>query len=215
MTDLKELIRTERHALTDFLETLTPDEWATPSLCGEWTVQDVAAHLAVAPSMSIGAGMAGLLQAGFRINRFNADAARRWSRRGVPAILEQLRINADTDARPIGVPPLAPLADALVHTLDIRRPLGKAGLPQRLESFAPVADWTAVIRWPGTMLIGGSVRKRIDGVRLVTDDLEWSHGDGPEAHGSAEAILLLLFARPIGPGELTGPGAGKIYERLT
>jgi uncharacterized protein (TIGR03083 family) len=43
------LIRSERHALVDYLETLTPAEWSTPSLCQGWTVQDVAAHLAWAP----------------------------------------------------------------------------------------------------------------------------------------------------------------------
>lgn len=214
MTDLKELIRTERHALTDFLETLTPDEWATQSLCGEWTVQDVAAHLAAASSASAGAVLGSFARAGFRINKSNAETARRWSQRGVPAILEQLRTNTANDAKPIGVPPKAPLCDMLVHALDIRRPLGKAGVPIQREPFAIAADWTAGMRWPGTMLIGGSARKRIEGVRLVADDLEWSHGDGPEAHGSAESILMLLYARPIGPDEITGPGAPKIYERL-
>jgi len=214
MADLKELIRTERNALIDFLETLTPDEWATQSLCGEWTVQDVAAHLAAASSASAASVLGLFAQNGFRINKSNADGARRWSQRGIPAILEQLRENAANDAKPLGVPPLAPLADALVHALDIRRPLGKDGTPQTLEAFVPVADWTAAMRWPGTMLIGGSVRDRIEGVRLVADDLEWSYGDGPEAHGSAETILLLLYARPIGPNELTGHGAEKIYEWL-
>lgn len=214
MADLKALIRTERLALIDFLETLTPEEWATQSLCGEWTVQDVAAHLAAASSMSAGTAMGGLVRAGFRINKFNADSATRWSQRGTAAILEQLRANAAGDAKPVGVPAVAPLCDALVHALDIRRPLGKAGLPIDPEPFAIAADWTARTRWPGTMLIGGSVRKRIAGVRLVADDLEWSYGDGPEAHGSAESILMLLYARPVGPAELTGHGAETIYRRL-
>jgi uncharacterized protein (TIGR03083 family) len=214
MADLKELIRTERNALIDFLETLTPDEWATQSLCGEWTVQDVAAHLAVAPSMSAGAEVGGFLRSGFRINKFNADSALEWSRKGTGAILEQLRRNAANNAKPFGVPPIAPLADALVHAFDIRRPLGRSGAPQVPEAFVSAADWTAGLRWPGTAMIGGSVRARVDGVRLVADDVEWSHGDGPEAHGSAETILLLLYGRPIGPGELTGHGAEKIYERL-
>jgi uncharacterized protein (TIGR03083 family) len=214
MADLKELIRTERLALIDFLETLTPEEWATPSLCGEWTVQEVAAHLAVAASISAPAAVGSLLRAGFRVNASNADNARRWARRGTEAILDQLRVNAANDAKPIGVPPEAPLADTLVHGLDIRRPLGKAGLPLQPEPFSLAADWTTGLRWPSTLVIGGSVRRRIDGVRLVADDLEWSHGDGPEAHGSAESMLMLLYARPIGPRELTGHGAETIYQRL-
>ena len=51
MADLLPMIRTERLALIDFLETLTPADWAVPSLCDGWTVQDVAAHLASASAM--------------------------------------------------------------------------------------------------------------------------------------------------------------------
>jgi uncharacterized protein (TIGR03083 family) len=214
MTDIKELIRTERQALVEFLETLTPEEWATQSLCGEWTVQDVAAHLAVASSMSAPAVMGSFVRSGFRINRSNAENARIWAQRGTDAILEQLRTVTANDAKPIGVPPRAPLADVLVHGLDIRRPLGKAGLPLDPEAFVLAADWTAGLRWPSTVLIGGSVRERIAGVRLVADDVEWSYGDGPEAHGSAETMLMLLYGRPIGPTELTGHGAQTIYARL-
>jgi len=214
MADLKELIRTERLALIEFLETLTPEEWATQSLCGEWTVQEVAAHLAAASSLPPHATMGSFLRTGFQINKANADIACRFSRRGTEAILEQLRINAANNAKPPGVPATAPLADCLVHALDIRRPLGKAGTPQSAEAFAAVADWTATLRWPGTMMIGGSARDRVAGVKLVADDVEWSHGSGPEAHGSAETMLLLLHGRGIGPRELTGHGAETIYARL-
>jgi uncharacterized protein (TIGR03083 family) len=214
MADLKELIRTERLALIEFLETLTPDEWATQSLCGAWTVQDVAAHLAVASSMPPAAVMGSFLRTGFQINKANADNARRYARRGTGAIMEQLRTNLANDAKPLGVPAIAPLADCLVHALDIRRPLGKAGTPQSPQAFAAVADWTATLRWPGTTMIGGSARHRVAGVTLVADDVDWSHGSGPEAHGSAETMLLLLHGRGIGPRELTGHGAETVYARL-
>ena len=48
MSELSDLIRTERLVFADYLETLSPDELATPSLCGAWTVQEVGAHLASA-----------------------------------------------------------------------------------------------------------------------------------------------------------------------
>lgn len=51
-----------------------------------------------------------------------ADSAVRWSRRGPAAILDQLRANAASGAKPLGVPEAAALADAVVHALDIRRP---------------------------------------------------------------------------------------------
>lgn len=80
--------------------------------------------------------------------------------------------------------------------------------------FSPTADWFAGTHWPFTILVGGSIRKRVEGVRLVADDLDWSHGQGPEVRGSAEVVLLVLTGRPVGPHELTGPGAAQLSSRL-
>lgn len=46
--EIFEAIADERRSLANTLETLTPAQWDHASLCGEWTVRDVAAHL-VAP----------------------------------------------------------------------------------------------------------------------------------------------------------------------
>lgn len=35
----------ERADFADFLETLTPQQWDTPSLCQGWAVRDVVAHV--------------------------------------------------------------------------------------------------------------------------------------------------------------------------
>lgn len=43
--DLLAAIESERLAIADALETLTPEQWATQSCCDAWTVQEVAAHL--------------------------------------------------------------------------------------------------------------------------------------------------------------------------
>lgn len=45
MTDVWELVHRERRARIDDLDGLTPEQWQLPSLCGGWTVHDVAAHL--------------------------------------------------------------------------------------------------------------------------------------------------------------------------
>jgi hypothetical protein len=64
-------------------------------------------------------------------------------------------------------------------------------------------------------MVGGSVRRRISGLRLVTDDRSWSWGDGPEAQGSRAALLLVLTGRPVGQDELTGAGAATLQARLS
>jgi len=211
--DLSGMIRSERLALVDLLETLGPDEWSTPSLCSAWTVQDVAAHLAWAPALPMLEGAAGLARSGFRVNKMIADSAVRWSQRGTPAILDQLRANAASGAKPVGMPHIAALADAVVHALDIRRPLHQhRPIPQ--AAYAPTADFFAGSRWPLTIPVGGNVRRRIDGLALVAEDGGWSRGQGPEVRGSATALLLVLTGRPVAPGELTGPGAALLHARL-
>ncbi len=39
------LARAEREDLLDLLVTLTPEQWAAPSLCAGWSVRDVVAHV--------------------------------------------------------------------------------------------------------------------------------------------------------------------------
>ena len=43
--DLFSVIASERRSLADLLEDLTPDQQEAQSLCSEWTVKQVAAHL--------------------------------------------------------------------------------------------------------------------------------------------------------------------------
>jgi uncharacterized protein (TIGR03083 family) len=213
--DLSELIRAERLALIEFLEQLTPAQWATDSLCSGWTVQDVAAHIAWTPALPPMVAARGFARAGFRVNTFIADSAVRWSRRGTAAILDQLRRNAADGAKPIGVPAVAALADAVVHAMDIRRPLNNHRVIPH-AAYAPTADFFAgpSSRWPMSIPLRGNTRKRIAGLRLVAQDVEWAHGHGPDVCGSGEAVMLVLTGRPVGPGELTGPGAAELYARL-
>ena len=48
---------------------------------------------------------------------------------------------------------------------------------------------------------------KLPAVRLVATDIDWSHGDGPEAAAPAEVLALALTRRPPLLDELSGPGA--------
>ena len=202
MTELKDLVRTERLAFIDLLKTLTEDQWRTPSLCSAWTVENVAAHLAWAPVAGPLEMGPAALRAGFRTNRLIADSAVRWTARGRPAIFDQLRRNVESDAKPLGMPPVAALTDAVVHGLDVRVPLG---LHRDVdpEAFRLIADWTVTSRWPMTVPVGGNVRKRLRGTRLVAIDARWAWGEGAEVREPGDKILLRLLGRD--PGSRSRP----------
>ncbi|WP_432547476.1 maleylpyruvate isomerase family mycothiol-dependent enzyme [Kineococcus sp. SYSU DK004] len=206
---LDELLRAERLALLEQLEVLDEAAWAVPSLCAGWTVQHVAAHLAWAPVLRPGAALRGLAGAGFDPNRFNRRTATAWTARGRAAVLAQLRENAVTLAAPPGVPRAAAVLEAVLHGLDVRRPLG-LGHRTDLRAVRTAADVLVRTRWPLNVTVGGSAGARVRGRRLVAEDVGWQHGQGPEVRGSGEALLLLLSGRPVGPDELSGPGAADV-----
>ena len=211
-TTLPALTRLQREGFIDTLEDLSAEQWLTRSLCSDWRVLDVAAHLAWAPVLGAGAGAVAMVRHGFSMNRMIARSAVAWSSRGREAILDQLRDNARTGARPIGMPPVAALADAVVHGLDVRRPLGLPGQVPT-ESLAPLADFTLSTPWPMNAVVGGSARRRVAGVRLVATNADWTHGNGPDVEATAEALLLLLYGRSVRDDELAGPGVAILAAR--
>ncbi|MEU4396358.1 maleylpyruvate isomerase family mycothiol-dependent enzyme [Kribbella sp. NPDC023855] len=213
MSELPQLIRTERLALADFLETLGPTQWATRSLCDEWTVQDVAAHLAWAPLLRPSEMIPAIVKARFRLNKASAEIAKRWAERGPEAIVAQLRQNAETDAKPPGVPEIAALVDAVVHAIDIRHPLSSPR-PVPPEAFTPVADFSVQAKWPMNVSVGGSARKRLAGVRLVAEGYNWSYGEGHEVRAAGDTVLRILNGRGATRQELTGDGATHLAMRL-
>lgn len=213
MTALGDLIRTERLALVDDLVTLTPEQWETPSLCAGWRVQDVAGHLAWAAGAGGRELLADVVRARFRPNRLIADTAVRWSRRGPALLLDELRQAATTGGKPPGMPMTAVLVDAVVHGLDVRRPLGRSR-PVPPGVFRPVADFCAAARFPSSTLLGGAARRRQAGLKLVAEDQDWTSGDGAEVRASGEVVLLVLAGRQVDPAELRGPGAATLAARL-
>jgi uncharacterized protein (TIGR03083 family) len=51
-TDVWGIIHAERKALAADLEALTDQQWAVPSLCTNWTVRDVLAHMTATARMT-------------------------------------------------------------------------------------------------------------------------------------------------------------------
>src|ERR1700719_2124583 len=65
------LIRAERVALIADLEGVPDEKWSTQSLCADWTVRDVLAHITTTARMTPGKFIARYAGTGFRFNQFN------------------------------------------------------------------------------------------------------------------------------------------------
>lgn len=199
--------------LADFLETLEPADWEVRSLCTDWTVRDVVAHVAWGPTQAAMERMLVFAKGGFRINRVSAEHARRWGKQTPEQMVTRLREIAEDRRRPVGITEAYVLADIVCHGLDIRRPLGRPR-PMPPEPFRLTADLMADTGWPLAAVFVRNPRKTMKGLRLIAQDLGWVRGEGLAVYGSAEALLLAITGRPVGRDELTGPGAALLYERL-
>ncbi len=200
------MIHAERAALADLLDTLTPQQWSADSLCAGWTVQLAAAHVVAGAEQTVPRFLARLAASGFR---FDAMIDRDAHRLGVlsPAeITARLRARTGTTNH-AAAPVPAILGEVVVHTLDIRRPLG---LPART---APEAATACLAMFTTTSFpVGGKARVR--GLRLTATDVSWSSGEGPEVSGPAGALLLAVTGRATGAADLSGDGVHVLRTRL-
>lgn len=203
------VVAAERRDLADVLEGLTPNQWSTPSLCGAWTVREVAGHLLMPMVVPLPKFALGMLTCGFNFDKANTKLSKEVAEQPTAEIVAGLRTNAEHRFTPPGSGPIAPLTDVLIHGQDIRRPLGL----QRVFPTDPI-----VLVLDG--LAGGSraivPRQRVDGLRFTATDIDWSAGpdDGASVSGTAEAILLSIAGRTVALDDLSGDGAGTLRSRL-
>ena len=67
--DIWPTVHAERKALADDLRNLGSEEWARHSLCGDWTVRDVLAHMASGAKLTPPAFFGKLIGSGFSFDK--------------------------------------------------------------------------------------------------------------------------------------------------
>jgi uncharacterized protein (TIGR03083 family) len=197
-------IASERLALADQLDLLTPGQWDTQSLCDAWTVRDVAGHLVVPHTVSIPAFLVTFVAAGGSFSRANVAATAKQAKRPTADIVADIRRYADSRAKPPGFGSEAPLAEVLVHGQDIRIPLG-------LDDISSVESWVAALDFlvlPKARR--GFVSRSVQDFHLVASDVDWAHGTGDEVRGPAVALALAMMGRRARWEDLTGPGVSRL-----
>lgn len=195
----------ERATLAGELAGLTDAQWATPSLCGDWTVEEVVAHLTAAASIGPLRWMRSVLGARFD---FDVHNARRLAehRGATPAeTLDRFRAVVDSSTSTFG-PAAAWLGEVVIHAQDIRRPLGILTAP-------PIATSTEVARFTASRDFTVAGKTTIAGVRLEATDGPFRAGDGPLLTGTTIALTMAMAGRPAFLDDLTGPGADVLRTR--
>lgn len=203
-SSLMDLAYEERCDLASFLATLTPREWQAESLCAGWSVKDVVAHVISYEEL----GFVGLLKrfAKGRVMHANQVGVAEFSMMSTDELLAFLNAHLRPRGLTAAFGGMIGLVDGTIHHQDIRRALRYPRLvpPHRLRRILPLV--------PGNPRLGAG--RRIKGVRLRADDIDWEHGTGPEVTGNGEALLLAMTGRRQAAEELRGPGAATLLLRI-
>lgn len=208
MTDLHPLVVAERRTLADALEPLTPEQWATPSLCAGWSTRDVVAHLVWPAEHNALDVFRNFVKSRFNLERFTTMTAQADKRSGAE-IVGVLRATADHRWTPPGFSFEAPLTDTVTHGRDICRPLG-IRVPLDPVHARAVLDFATSAK-----ATRGFVRKgRLDGLEFTATDLDWSVGAGEPITGPAEDLILAILGRRIALDALSGAGVETLRSRI-
>ena len=210
MAETFDLIAAERRRTADFLDTLEEDQGATPSLCSKWTVREVAAHLVMPFRMSTPQLLLRMVRHGGNFDRLSEDFARRAGSEPLGTLAADLRANATHRFTPPTLGPEAPLTDVVVHTLDMRVPLGAGAgdiAPEALDTVLGFLLTPKATR-------GFLPRGRTAGLSFRSTDTSWSAGAGPEVRGPAAELALALTGRTAGLDGLEGEGVPELARRL-
>ncbi len=209
-TQAWELLAQERRAFADLLEGLDESQWETPSLCGSWSVADVATHMMVGQTGSLAAFATAMLQARGRFARANEVMVERKRDRPRSAIVADLRDHAEHRFTPPGAGWRAPVADFLVHRLDVCVPLG-------IDHGRPLDLWPDALE----LIVSPAARRgfidgRLPSLAYAAPDVGWAAGEGDRVEAPAESLALALTRRPTDRlADLRGPGADALRAWAT
>jgi len=203
VADVWPMVHAERAALIGDLEDLDDAGWEERSLCGEWTVHDVVAHLVDSARTTRFGFVVGLVRERFDFDRQNARGVQRHRGASPQETLERLRRVASRRSTP-PAPLDSRLVEEVVHGEDIRRPLG---LVRSYPQEAVVRSLRLQARTPVSF---GGAKELLARVRLTAGDAGVSIGDGPELSGSALSLLLAVSGRRVALDDLDGPGVAVL-----
>ena len=205
-TDAWAMIHAEREALAEDLDGLTAEQWATGSLCSQWSVHQVLGHIVATAKMSPAKFFAQFAAARFNFTAFNAKNVTRDTRSTPAATMAEFRAHLLDTTSPPG-PTETMVGEMVVHGADIRRPLGIASAVP-----VPTVVRAAEFYRGSNLIVGG--KDRIAGLTLRAADADWAHGSGPELTGPILSLVLAMTGRGAALADLTGPGVATLAGRI-
>jgi uncharacterized protein (TIGR03083 family) len=197
--ELSAAIADEYQTLADLLEALPPSAWDAPSLCEGWRIREVVAHMTMPVRYPGPRFMAELEAAGGDFTRLSNTVAERDAELPIASLLADLRSETLAAWQPPGGGQQGALTHCVIHGLDITEALA-------LDRRVPAPRITAVLNAVSDPNLFGV---DLTNVALQATDLPWSQGTGTPLAAPAQVLALVLCARTLPPGRLTGPASPR------
>jgi uncharacterized protein (TIGR03083 family) len=200
------LAQAERAALAKDLACLDEAQWRHDTLCGDWDVEQVVAHLTAAASLNQWQWLRSIAGARFRPDVHNQRRLAE-HRGSTPAeTLDRFRAVITSTTAP-SRHTAAYLGEIVVHAQDIRQPLGLSRTPS-VDALTPVADFFARRNF------AVASHTHAADLQLRADDGPFAAGTGPLVTGSTLALVMSMAGRIPYLAELDGPGVPTLQSRL-
>ncbi|MHA7271357.1 maleylpyruvate isomerase family mycothiol-dependent enzyme [Arthrobacter sp. HLT1-20] len=200
------LAHAERAALADDLAGLSPEQWHQTTLCGQWDVEHVVAHLSAAASVGQWQWMRSMLGARFRPDVHNQRRLEEHLGNTPAETLDRFRAVINSTTAPSQDIP-AYLGEVVVHAQDIRQPLGLTRTPS-IDALTPVAEFYASRNFTVPS------RSNAAGLQLLATDGPFAAGVGALVSGTTLALVMGMAGRRPYLEDLAGPGAQILRQRV-
>jgi uncharacterized protein (TIGR03083 family) len=204
-TDMWPAIHAERKALGGDLAALGTTQWSTPSLCRDWTVQDVLAHMTATAIITPATFFPKMIASGFSLTRMQAKDITKEKGSSPADTLARFEAVVNSKKGPPG-PTDTMLGETIIHAEDIRRSLGLAHV-YPTDAVVQVVEF-----YKNSNLIIGA-KRRIAGLKLGATDTDWTLGAGPEVAGPVISLLMAMTGRKAVLDDLTGDGVELLRAR--
>ena len=204
---LMAMIHAERASLAEDLAAFSAEQWRHSTLCGQWDVERVVAHLTAAASLNQWQWVRSMVGARFRPGVHNQRRMLEHLGTTPDETLQRFRAVIHSSTTPSGHTP-AYLGEVVVHAQDIRQPLGIPRTPS-VDALTPVADFFARRNFAVPS------RTRVAGLQLRADDGPFATGTGPLVTGSTLALMMSMAGRVPYIDQLDGAGVPTLRSHIT
>ncbi|RZU60783.1 maleylpyruvate isomerase family mycothiol-dependent enzyme [Zhihengliuella halotolerans] len=201
------LAHAERAALAEDLAALEPGQWRHQTLCGRWDVEQVVAHLIAAASLNQWQWLRSMLGARFNPGVHNQRRLQDHVGATPEETLDRFRTIVYSTTAPSSHT-AAYLGEVLVHSQDIRLPLGLGRVPS-VEALTPVAEFFARHDF------AVDSKSNAAGFELRADDGPFAAGDGDLVTGTTLALVMAIAGRQAYLEDLEGPGVPALAARIS